>query len=66
MLLFARYHGHKVGEAPVVNGIPLAMKMAEMAVKMKRMTGLDISRVSDYTKAPDFVIEEFLTHPKGL
>jgi allantoin racemase len=66
MLLFSRYHGHKVDEAPVVNGIPVAVKMAEMAVKLKRMTGLDVSRVSDYTKAPDHVIDEFLTHPKGL
>jgi allantoin racemase len=66
MLLFAQFHAHAVGEAPVVNGIPVAVKMAEMAVKLKRATGLEISRVSDYTKAPPEVIEEFLSHPRGL
>ena len=40
--------------------------MAEMAVSLKRQTGQGISRTSDYVKAPDHVIEEFLTHPKGL
>lgn len=66
MLLFSRYFAHKVGEAPVVNGIPIALKMAELGVRLKRLTGLSVSRVSDYTKAPDHVIEEFLTHPRGL
>lgn len=66
MLLFSAFHDHRVGEAPVVNGIPIVVKMAEMAVKLKRMTGLGVSRVSDYAKAPPEIIEEFLTHPKGL
>ena len=66
MLLFSNFHNHCVGEAPVINGIPIAVKMAEMAVTLKRLTGQGVSRVSDYTKAPQEVIEEFLTHPKGL
>ena len=66
MLLFAQFHNHLVGEAPVLNGIPIAVKMAEMAVSLKRQTGQSVSRVGDYVKAPDHVIEEFLAHPKGL
>jgi hypothetical protein len=40
--------------------------MAEMAVSLKQLTGQGVSRTSDYAKAPPEVIEEFLTHPKGL
>ena len=66
MLLFSKIQNHRVGEAPVINGIPIAVKMAEAAVKLRQLTGLGVSRVSDYVKAPDHVIEEFMTHPKGL
>ena len=66
MLLFSKIHDHRVGAAPVINGIPIVVKMTEMAVKLRQLTGLGVSRVSDYVKAPDHVIEEFLTHPKGL
>ena len=66
MLAFSGVKDHRVGDAPVINGIPIVVKMAEMAVKLRRLTGLGVSRVSDYAKAPDHVIEEFLTHPKGL
>ncbi|MFC6583055.1 aspartate/glutamate racemase family protein [Sulfitobacter aestuariivivens] len=66
MLLFAQFHNHIVGDAPVLNGIPIAVKMAELAVSLKRQTGQSVSRVGDYVKAPEHVIEEFLSHPKGL
>ena len=66
MLLFSRIHEHNVGGAPVINGIPIVVKMAEMAVRLKRLTGLSVSRTSDYIKPPPEIIEEFLTHPKGL
>jgi len=66
MLLFSQIQQHTVGGAPVINGIPIAVKMAEMAVKLKRTTGLSVSRVSDFVKPPDEVLEEFMTHPKGL
>jgi Asp/Glu/hydantoin racemase len=64
MLLFSQIRDHRVGEAPVINGIPIVVKMAETAVKLRRLTGLGVSRVSDYAKAPDHVIEEFLAYPK--
>lgn len=66
MLAFSGIPDHRVGAAPVVNGIPITVKMAEMAVELQRLSGLGVSRVSDYVKAPDAVIEEFLAHPKGL
>ncbi len=66
MLLFSQIKDHRVGAAPVINGIPIAVKMTEVAVKLRRLTGLGVSRVSDYAKAPDHIIEEFMTHPRGL
>jgi allantoin racemase len=66
MILFSKFHNHSIDTAPVVNGIPIVVKMAEMAVNLKQLTGQGVSRTSDYAKAPPEVIEEFLTHPKGL
>jgi Asp/Glu/hydantoin racemase len=66
MLLFSRVHNHNVDGAPVINGIPIVVKMAEMAVRLKRLTGLGVSRTADFVKPPPEIIEEFLTHPKGL
>ncbi|MBX6329430.1 MAG: hypothetical protein IRY89_12730 [Pseudolabrys sp.] len=66
MLLFSTLHGHAVDGAPVINGIPIAVKMAELAVKLRKISGLGVSRAGDYTLAPPEIIEEFMTHPKGL
>jgi allantoin racemase len=66
MLLFAAIRDHKVDGAPVINGIPIVVKMAELAVKLRRLTGLGVSRVSDFIQPPPEVLEEFLSHPKGL
>jgi Asp/Glu/hydantoin racemase len=66
MLLFSALHEHVVGGAPIINGIPIAVKMAELAVKLRRLAGLGVSRVAEFVKPPDAVIEEFMTHPKGL
>ena len=66
MLLFSAIRGHAVDGAPVINGIPIVVKMAEMAVKLRRLAGLGVSRVSDYVQPPIESLEEFLTHPKGL
>jgi len=66
MLLFSRIHNHNVDGAPIINGIPIVVKMAEMAVKLKRLTGLSVSRTSDYIQPPAEIIEEFMTNPKGL
>ena len=57
MLLFSRIQGHAVDGAPVINGIPIVVKAADTAVKLRRLTGLGASRTSDYVKAPPHVIE---------
>jgi Asp/Glu/hydantoin racemase len=56
----------QVRGAPVIDGTAIAVKMAEVAVKLRRMTGLGVSRVGEFAKAPPHVIAEFLAHPKGL
>jgi Asp/Glu/hydantoin racemase len=66
MLLFSAIHNHAVDGAPVINGIPIVVKMAELAVKLRRLAGLGVSRVSDYIQPPPEILEEFLRHPKGL
>jgi hypothetical protein len=66
LLLFSAIPGHAVDGAPVINGIPIVVKLAEMAVKLRRLAGLGVSRVSDYVQPPIEILEEFLTHPKGL
>ena len=66
MLLFSQLHEHTVDGAPVVNGIPIVVKMAEMAVKLRRLTGLHVARTSDFIQPPPEIIEEFLSNPKGL
>jgi Asp/Glu/hydantoin racemase len=66
MLLFSGAFNHNIGGAPVINGIPILIKMTEMAVKLKRLTGLSVSRTSDFAKPEAALIEEFMTNPKGL
>lgn len=66
MLLFSALRDHVVDGAPVINGIPIVVKMAELAVKLRKLSGLGVSRVSDYIQPPAEIIEEFLSHPKGL
>ncbi len=66
MLLFSEIQDHRVDGAPVINGIPIVVKMAETAVKLRALTGLGASRTSDFVKPPSEIIEEFLAHPKGL
>ncbi len=60
MLLFEREHNFNVNGAPVINGIPLLVKMTEMAVEMKQLNGMGVSRASDMVIPPDYVLEELL------
>jgi allantoin racemase len=66
MLLFSAIREHTVDGAPVINGIPIAVKMAELAVKLRRSTGLGVSRAGEFVQPPCEVIDEFMTHPRGL
>lgn len=60
MLLFAGEHNFNIDGAPVVNGIPVLLKAAEMAVQLRRFNGTAVSRTADFVKPPPEVIEEFL------
>src|SRR3954452_2963541 len=64
MLLFSALRNHAIDGAPVFNVIPIVVKTAELAVKLRRLTGLGFSRVSEFIKPPAEIIEEFMTHPK--
>ena len=64
MLLFSALRDHAIDGAPVINGIPIVVKMAELHVKLRRLTGQGVSRVSEFIKPPAEIIEEFMSHPK--
>ena len=66
MLLFSRLFNHNVEGAPVMNGIPILVKMTEMAVKLRRLTGLNVSRTSDFALPPQEIIDQFISNPKDL
>lgn len=65
MLLFANEHGHNVSGAPVVNGIEIVVKMAEMVATISRRSGLGVSRLADFVKPPAEIIAEYLDNPRG-
>ena len=46
--------------APVVNGVTLVAKTAEMAVKLRKQGMFKVSRRSNYVKPPDKALKEFL------
>ena len=66
MVLFSTINGHAIDGATVINGIPIVVKSAEMQVKLGRLTGLTTSRAGEFAKPPPGIIEEFMTHPRGL
>lgn len=60
MLLFARERPFVIDDAPVLNGIAVVTKAAEMALALKDITKVFVSRRSTYAKAPQASIDEFL------
>jgi Asp/Glu/hydantoin racemase len=60
MLLFAREKPFVIDGAPVLNGIAVVTKAAEMALALKETTGIFVSRRGTYAKAPPDSISEFL------
>jgi allantoin racemase len=60
MLLFAREKGFTIGGAVVLNGITVVSKMAEVAVKLKRIDGTSVSRAAWFSKASPEAVQEFL------
>lgn len=59
MLLFSKEKDFTLGGAPVLNGITVAAKAAEMAVKLARLDGTSVSRRSWFSKASSEAIQEF-------
>jgi len=61
MMLFGMERGANVDGAPIVNGVTLAAKTAELAVRMREKAGMfAVSRRSNYVKPPEKALKEFL------
>ncbi len=61
MMLFGAEPGAHLDGAPIVNGITLIAKSAEMAVKLRRTAGMAaVSRRSSYARPPELALREFL------
>jgi len=60
MLLFARERPFVIDGAPVLNGIAVVAKAAEMALALKDITKVFVSLRGTYAKAPADSIQEFL------
>jgi len=63
MLIMADSRPVLVGEAPVLDGIAIAVRMARLAVELKRLNGTAVSRASSYARPDARTLEAFLTHP---
>lgn len=60
MMLFAREAPFAIDGAPVMNGIAVVAKAAEMALALRNITGVAVSRRGTYAKAPPAAIAPFL------
>jgi Asp/Glu/hydantoin racemase len=54
------YGGKLFEGAPVINGITLIAKSAEMAIKLRKLGAGQVSRRSNFVKPPDKALKEFL------
>ncbi len=62
MMLYAAQPGANMDGAPIVNGITLIAKAAEMAIKLRKLSGTGVSRRSNFAKPPEKSLQEFLEH----
>lgn len=60
MMLYASQPGANIDGAPIVNGITVIAKSAEMAIKLKKLCGTGVSRRSNFARPPDKALREFL------
>jgi Asp/Glu/hydantoin racemase len=60
MMLFGGASGANIDGAPIVNGMSIIAKAAEMAVKLRRDCGIGVSRRSNFARAPERALKEFL------
>jgi allantoin racemase len=59
-LLFLREAAFTIGQAVVLNGIAVVAKQAEVAVKLRQLTGLGPSRAATFALPPAQALAEFL------
>jgi allantoin racemase len=65
MMLFGAKKGANIDGAPIVNGISLIAKAAEVAIKLRRDAGMfAVSRRSNYAHPPEKSLKEFLAWGK--
>ena len=65
MMLFGAKRGANIEGAPIVNGITLIAKAAELAIKLRRDAGMfAVSRRSNYAHPPAKSLKEFLNWGK--
>jgi len=60
MMLFGGSKGANIDGAPIVNGMSVIAKAAEMAVKLRRDCGIGVSRRSSFARPPQKALQEFL------
>ena len=61
MMLFGAERGANIDGAPIVNGVTLVAKTAELAVRLREQSGMfAVSRRSNYVKPPEKALKEFL------
>ena len=60
MLLFGGAPGACIDGAPIVNGMSVIAKSAEMAIKLKRDAGIAVSRRSNFARPPEKALQEFM------
>jgi Asp/Glu/hydantoin racemase len=60
MLLFGGPHGAQIGGAPILDGLSIVAKAAETAIRLRELTGLAVSRRSNYAFPPDRALTEFI------
>jgi hypothetical protein len=60
MMLFANERPFLIDGAPVLPGIAVVAKAAEMALALRNIAQLSISRRATYAKAPQASIDELL------
>ena len=60
MMLYAAQPGANIDGAPIVNGITVIAKTAEMVIKLRRISGTGVSRRSNFARPPEKALKEFL------
>ena len=63
MLLLARDKGLTIDGASVLNGVTVTLKMAEAAVKLRRLEGIGVSRAASFAKPSQTAIDQYLDTP---